>query len=219
MSSCGGPTSSTTASPRHASGPTTTRRRVADLNDGADRSSNYSDFSDPESFNDDQHDDTDEYDDVSHHHHAVCTCGSLLLHHHHHHHHHHNHHHHCFLVIRYLLLRWRAFFCLPDTWLLKIEDGFLWTALMVQSLRSGRNMGRKIFGFLMVLAVLSVFVKVSFLSSQRDVKKIDNGLLIIQTFKDDWAMAQRALTETQSSMPKRVLERLSVSFFFSFFFF
>ncbi|GMY25411.1 O-fucosyltransferase 19-like [Fagus crenata] len=209
MSSCGGPTSSTTASPRHASGPTTTRRRVADLNDGADRSSNYSDFSDPESFNDDQHDDTDEYDDVSHHHHAVCTCGSLLLHHHHHHHHHHNHHHHCFLIIRYLLLRWRAFFCLPDTWLLKIEDGFLWTALMVQSLRSGRNMGRKIFGFLMVLAVLSVFVKVSFLSSQRDVKKIDNGLLIIQTFKDDWAMAQRALTETQSSMPKRVLERLS----------
>lgn len=71
-------------------------------------------------------------------------------------------------------------------------------------------MGRTIFGVLMVLAVLSVFVKVSVLRNQRvDVKKIDRGLLIIQSFKDDWAMAQRALSETQNSMPKRVLERLS----------
>ena len=203
---CVGPSSnSATASPRHSSLPTTTRRRVADLND-VDRSSEFSD--DPESLSDDHHNDISDPDDD-----VVSSCGSHLLHHHHHHHHHHRNH--CFLLIRCLLLRWRAFFSLPDTWLLKIEDGFYWTALMFQSLRSGRrsNMGRMIFGVLMVLAVLSVFVKVSVLRNQRvDVKKIDRGLLIIQSFKDDWAMVQRALSETQTSMPKRVLERLSVSF-------
>ncbi|XP_075636419.1 O-fucosyltransferase 19-like [Castanea sativa] len=200
---CVGPSSnSATASPRLSSLPTTTRRRVADLND-VDRSSEFSD--DPESLSDDHHNDTSDLDDG-----VVSSCGSHLLHHHNHHHHHH--HNHCFLLIRCLLLRWRAFFSVPDTWLLKIEDGFYWAAVMFQSLRSGRrsNMGRTIFGALMVLAVLSVFVRVSVLRNQRvDVKKIDRGLLIIQSFKDDWAMAQRALSETQTSMPKRVLERLS----------
>lgn len=82
---------------------------------------------------------------------------------------------------------------------------------MAQPLRSGKNMGRKIFGLLMFMAVVSVFVKVSFLSShvERHDKKMDNGLLIVQTFKDDWALAQHAVAETQTSMPKRVLERLT----------
>ena len=85
---------------------------------------------------------------------------------------------------------------------------------MVQSLRSRKNLGRRIFGALIFMVVVSLFVKVSFLSSHVDVEakeKESNGLLILQNFKDDSAMAQRAITEAQTSMPKRVLERFSVS--------
>lgn len=74
-------------------------------------------------------------------------------------------------------------------------------------------MGRKIFGLLTLMAVISVFVKVSFLNGHVEVvgKGKDSGFLIIQTFKEDWAMAQRALPEIHTSMPKRVLEKVSVS--------
>lgn len=85
---------------------------------------------------------------------------------------------------------------------------------MVLSLRSGRNVGRKIFGVLILTAVISLFVKVSFLSSHVEMdgkRKEGAGLLVLQTFKDDWAMAQKAITEAEASMPKRVLERVSVS--------
>lgn len=79
-------------------------------------------------------------------------------------------------------------------------------------------MGRKILGVLMMLVVVSVFVKVSFWHSHVDEvvnnngKRIDyNGLLILQSFKEDWILAQHAFTETKphNSMPKRVLEKLS----------
>lgn len=101
----------------------------------------------------------------------------------------------------------------PETWLLRIEDAVLWTVVMMQSLRSGKNVGRKIFGALLILAVVSVFVKFSFLSSHVEVngKRSDNGLLLFKSFKDDWAFAQRAVTESGASgavMPKRVLEKI-----------
>lgn len=86
---------------------------------------------------------------------------------------------------------------------------------MLQSLRSGRNVGRKIFAALLLMAVISVFLKFSFLNSHVDVvdrKRTEGrGLLILNTFKDDWAVAQRAVTENQAAMPKRVLERVSFS--------
>jgi hypothetical protein len=180
-----GTSNSGNVSPRHAAGPTKTRRRVADIiMTDAERtpSSVISDLSD-------QEDDSDL---------EGSNCGSSHVHYHHHHHFHHP-------VIKVLLLRSRAFFCLPDKWL-------LWAAVMAQSFRSGRNMGRKIFGLLILMAVLSFFVKVSFLSShvERREKKMDNGLLIVQTVKDDWSMAQRAVAETHTFIPKRVLERLTV---------
>lgn len=77
---------------------------------------------------------------------------------------------------------------------------------MAQSLRSGKNLGRKIFAALTLMAVISVFVKVSFLDHHVETKK-ENGLLILQTFKEDWAMAQRVVIENAASMPKRVLEK------------
>lgn len=191
--SSGGTNNSCNGSPRVAAaaaagGPTTTRRRVADLMDAERNPGGLSDVSDEE----------DE------------SNGSVGgTHHHHHHYHHHNHH---FAFVKYLLLlRRRAFLYLPETWLLSVEDGFLRTATIFQSLGSGRNVGRKIFVSLMLMVVILFFVKVSFLSSHVEMKRTEGGLLILQTFKDDWAMAQKAITETQTSMPKRVLERVSVS--------
>ncbi|KAF2288573.1 hypothetical protein GH714_008694 [Hevea brasiliensis] len=75
-----------------------------------------------------------------------------------------------------------------------------------QSLRSGKNMGRKIFAALTLMLVVSVFLKVSFLDHHVESGG-ENGLLIIQTIKEDWAMAQRIVTENAASMPKRVLEK------------
>ncbi|KAK9290246.1 hypothetical protein L1049_008413 [Liquidambar formosana] len=132
-----GGANSCNGSPR-PSGPTTTRRRVADFID-AERSSNLSDFSD------------DGEDEIN----STVTS-------HHHHHHHHIHHHHP--VVKYLVLRRRMFFCVPETWLLWMEDVVFWIATMVHSLRFGRNLGRKAFAALMVLAVVLVFVKFSFLN-------------------------------------------------------
>ncbi|KDP24505.1 hypothetical protein JCGZ_25069 [Jatropha curcas] len=182
MTSSGGPAaaSSTNVSPSSHLGPTATRRRV----DAADyKNSAFSDYYDVV---------PDEEDTLN---------GSSIGPHHHHHHHHHHH-----PVIRYLLFRRKLFFFVPDAWLLGLEDGCHWTAVMGQSLRSSKNMGRKIFAALTLMVVISVFLKFSFLDHHVEKKK-DNGLLILQTFKEDWAMAQRAVTENAASMPKRVLEK------------
>ncbi|KAF8397355.1 hypothetical protein HHK36_016268 [Tetracentron sinense] len=114
-------------------------------------------------------------------------------------------------VMRYLMLRRRGV-CLPESWLLRTENMVLRTVSMLQSLRSGRNTGRWILGVLILLAVVSVFVKFSILSSHVEVngKRRENGNLILQSFKDDWAMAQMVVTEREASgavMPKRLLEK------------
>ncbi|XP_058003044.1 O-fucosyltransferase 19 isoform X2 [Hevea brasiliensis] len=180
LMSSGGPattTASANVSPSGHPGPTTTRRRV----DAADKSSAFSDYYDVVS---------DEEDALN---------GSSAGPNHHHHHHHHP-------LIRYLLLRRKLFFFLPEAWLLALEDGCHWIATVVQSLRSGKNMGRKIFAALTLMLVVSVFLKVSFLDHHVESGG-ENGLLIIQTIKEDWAMAQRIVTENAASMPKRVLEK------------
>ena len=84
---------------------------------------------------------------------------------------------------------------------------------MVQWLGWGKNAGRKIIVILLAMAVMSVFLKVSLIGHSVEVngKSIENGQLILQRFKEDWASAQRVVTETENSIPKRVLERLTVS--------
>lgn len=105
-----------------------------------------------------------------------------------------------------------------------IEDVHLQTVAMAQSLRSGRHLGRKIMGVLMFMVVVSLFLKVLFLGSPaeevKETGRSENRLLKLQTFKEDGAMAQRAVTEAQTetdadlhSMPKRVLEKVDVSVF------
>lgn len=192
----GGPTGSGNTSPRMP-GPTATRRRVADNMD-AEKQTGISDFSEVEQ------DDTNGSNasaSVS----ASAPAGSN--------HHHHNSH--LYPVIRYILLRTRILFCVPDSFVLCVEQFFLWVATVVQSMRSGRQKGRKILGILFLMVVMSICAKVSLIGGLMEVngRSIENGQLILQRFKEDWASAQRVLTEirTETSMPKRVLERVSVS--------
>lgn len=188
--SSGGQISSTNSSPSAASAaialPTTTRRRVADcfMDPASAVPTNYNVSDNHADADEDEESDPDRNGSSS-----ICGAGS-----------HHS-------VIKYLLLCRTVFFCVPETWL-------LWTAAMLQSLLSGRNVGRKIFAALLLMAVISVFLKFSFLSSHVEVvdrKRTEGRLLILKTFKDDWAVAQRAVTENQAAMPKRVLERVSFS--------
>ncbi|CAN1853495.1 O-fucosyltransferase 28 [Linum perenne] len=119
--------------------------------------------------------------------------------------HHHNSHSNCqrHPVIRYLLLRRKLFFFLPEVLLIGVEEGCQGVAAMAQGLRSGKSLGRRIIGALMFMVVVSVFNNMNGGGGAKEM----NGMLILQTFKDDWAMAQRVLSETQSSIPKRILEK------------
>lgn len=178
-----GGANSSNGSPRPG-GPTTTRRRVADMMD-AERYSNFSDVSEEEDNSNGNNGD----------------------------HHHSYHHHHP--VIRYWLLRSRMFLFAPETWLLKIGDAYSSAATALQSLRSRRHMGRMIFGGLLLLVFFSVFVKFSRMPVHVDMNgRRDNGLLIVQTIKEDWAMAQKVVAEVGASdavEPQRTLEKFPVS--------
>lgn len=219
----GGPSNSCNASPRHAGPTAAQRRRVADP------------FADAASYSSDEEEDGGCGVGVGvggggggggvgvgvslmggpH----VLHNGSIIYHHHGHHHYHHP-------AVRYLLLRRKV---LPDAWALRIEDAAAWAA---HGVRARRHVGRKVFAGLILLVVLSVFLKASLFGgyvadgggggggARGGGRRADNGLLRLQTFKDDWSYAQRAVAAENGggvgggggdgeSMPKRVLEKLS----------
>ncbi|WJX49137.1 O-fucosyltransferase 19 [Trifolium repens] len=201
--SSGGPTTATTSSntsPRVAAGPTTTRRRVADNTNDTEKQQQQQQQNQniPQSFSDFSELEQDD------------TVSSLNTIHHHAHVHHHLH-----PITRYLLLRARILLYVPESFIIRLEQLFLWLSGSVQCFRSGKNMGRKIFAVLILMVVMSVFFKVSFMGAgvEMNGKSIENGQLILQRFKEDWASAQRVVTENndqvETSMPKRVLERLA----------
>ncbi|CAJ2655868.1 unnamed protein product [Trifolium pratense] len=208
MSSGGPTTTSSNTSPRvatTATGPTTTRRRVADNNNNNNNNTNDTEKQQqnqniPQSFSDfselEQDDTVSSLNPIHHHAHAHV-------------------HHHLHPLTRYLLLRARILLYVPESFILRLEHLFLWLSGSVQCIRSGKNVGRKIFAILILMVVMSVFFKVSFIGAgvEMNGKSIENGQLILQRFKEDWASAQRVVTENndqvETSMPKRVLERLA----------
>ncbi|KAJ0028473.1 hypothetical protein Pint_35259 [Pistacia integerrima] len=171
------------------SGPKATRRRVAELFDADRLSSEYSYYISDEEDN----------------------CNGSFAGVHNHSHFHHPHHHHP--LIKYRSFRRQIFSWVPETWLLKIEDRIHhWTDTMLQSLRFGRSLARKIVWAFMLLALVSVVFKVSFLSSYVEIngKSGENGHVFLQTIKEDWASAQHIVAErNEPSMPMRVLEKIS----------
>lgn len=139
-------------------------------------------------------------------------------------HHYHNHHH---PLIKYLLVRKRV----PESIVFRVEEWVLSVSTIMQSLRSRKNMGRTVFGFLLFLLVVSVFFKFSFMMMNGNVEdlngnflKRENGIFVLRNFKNDLVNAQRVLSETESSssglvsasdfVRKRQMKEIPVSMIF-----
>ncbi|XP_009629037.1 O-fucosyltransferase 19 isoform X1 [Nicotiana tomentosiformis] len=180
MSTGGTATNSASGSPRVGGGPTTHhRRRVADT------------MNDPEKLSDHLQIGLDYYGDNN----TNINAGGNV-HHHHYHHHHHN------SIIRYLLAcKW-----VPENIVFRVEECLLSIGTIMAYLGSRKNMVRTIFGLLLVLVVLSVFLKFSIMMNGNvedvnngNLMRRDNGLFVLQNLKNDWINAQRVVSETETT--------------------
>ncbi|KAI3677495.1 hypothetical protein L6452_36759 [Arctium lappa] len=85
-----------------------------------------------------------------------------------------------------------------------------------KSLRVGKNLGRTLLGFLIVLVVFTVFLKLAYMAgshvaeTQAEHGGYNAGLFILRDYKRFHSIeAQRVLSDVHSSMPMRVLEKYS----------
>lgn len=130
-----------------------------------------------------------------------------------------HHHHHSRTIVRYLLAcKW-----VPESLIFRVEECLLSFCSIMACLGSRYNMGRTILGILLVLVMISVFFKFSIVMNgdvNGNLMSKDNGLFVVQNFKNDWVNAQKVVSETQSSVSvsssggvarKRQMEELPVS--------
>lgn len=199
MPTTGGATSNSTCVSPRTSGPTTHRRRVVDLTTEADKATDSVSTGGASERSETSGDDDGEYDSGGD---GGC-------------------HHNNYPVIRYLL---------PESLVWGIEDLVLGFYKFMNSLKLGKNMGRKIIGVLMIMVVFSMFFKFSSMvgnhykedeNGGKNGRRL-NGLFVLHT----WANVNHnsaVLSETEEpssssssgdSMPKRVLEKFPVSFWF-----
>lgn len=113
--------------------------------------------------------------------------------------HYHHHHHHPPRIIRYLLAcKW-----VPESLVFRVEECLLSTGSIMTCLGSRKNMGRTILGLLLVLVVISVFLKFSIVMNGDDngnLMRNENGFFVVQNFKNEWVNAQKVVSETESSV-------------------
>lgn len=112
--------------------------------------------------------------------------------------------------IRYLLVLKNV----PENWVFGIEEIFLNFSDVLHSLRSRKNMGRTLFGLLMMLVVVSVFLKVSLMTNGGQLEVLgnrgrgNNGFLIstIRNVKNDWNKAQNVLADSERIFKRQMTE-------------
>ncbi|KAM3340452.1 O-fucosyltransferase 19 [Capsicum galapagoense] len=86
--------------------------------------------------------------------------------------------------------------CMPECMVIRVEE---WLAC----LGSRKYMRRMVSGLLMILVVISVFLKFSILMNGNVVEDIngkENELFVVQNIKNDWVNAQKVVSETVSSV-------------------
>ncbi|XP_049400323.1 O-fucosyltransferase 19-like [Solanum stenotomum] len=110
-----------------------------------------------------------------------------------------HHHHHPRTIVRYLLAcKW-----VPESLIFRVEEWLLSFGSIMACLGSRNNMGRTILGILLILVMISVFFKFSIVMNgdvNGNLMSKDNGLFVVQNFKNDWVNAQKVVSETQSSV-------------------
>lgn len=111
----------------------------------------------------------------------------------------------------------------PEKVMVWVDDIMLGFGKVMSTLKSRKNMGRRILGVLMMLVVVSMFLKFSFMvGNHYNLEMINgknrrlNGLFILNTWSKPQhqslvMMAAERDEEELSSMPKRVLEKYPVS--------
>ncbi|XP_022852182.1 O-fucosyltransferase 19-like [Olea europaea var. sylvestris] len=129
------------------------------------------------------------------------------------HHHHHRHH---YPMITYLLVRKRV----PENWVLGVEESLLSAYSILHSLRSRTNMARVISGLLLMLVVVTAFLKFSIMAGGGGHREV-NGILIVQNFNNDWSNAQRVMFDSDASsggdlMQKRRMKEIPAWFYWDF---
>ncbi|MCL7032413.1 hypothetical protein MKW94_007532 [Papaver nudicaule] len=123
-----------------------------------------------------------------------------------HNHNHHNHHHHQFHDHHYYILKPIIIF-LPERWIFLVERLISWILLMFSLLTSRRNLGRRIFAMLIILAVFSVFFKLTYFSNSHGPHNEEEGSSEMShkqknsiIFHDPWNhKPQNIIQESQSN--------------------
>lgn len=109
-------------------------------------------------------------------------------------------------LIRYFLRRNKS---VPEGWVLEVEDFLVNFYNLMHSLGSRKNIGRTFIGLLMILAVISVFLKFSILDAlmQVDGKPFskENDFPFIQNINSNLARAQNVMVESMESSSDAVL--------------
>lgn len=129
-------TNSCTGSP-DITGPSTARRRVPDVIIGTEKGNL------AELYSDGNEDDEANYDGSGSHNHNQ----------------HHQFHDHHYYILKPIII------FLPERWIFLVERLLSWILMVFSLLTSRRNLGRRIFAMLIILAVFSVFLKLTYFSN------------------------------------------------------